>query len=68
MSSQNIHQGAAILIVDDDPVNLSILFNFLHTMGFQIFVAQDSEFLLFASQCFHHIYLGRSRALCQKKN
>ncbi len=43
MSGQNIHQGATILLVDDDPVNLSILFTYLTDMGFQVFVAQDGE-------------------------
>jgi len=50
MHGQNAHQGAAILIVDDDPVNLSILFNYLRDMGFQVFAAQDGETALEQAQ------------------
>lgn len=42
MNSQHIPH-ATILIVDDDPVNLSILFNYLSSLGFQVLVAQDGE-------------------------
>lgn len=36
------HQSdAKILIVDDDPVNLSLLFSYLNKLGFTVFTAQD---------------------------
>lgn len=50
MKVLNEHQGAKILIVDDDPVNSSILFNYLSGMGFQVLVAQDGEAALEETQ------------------
>lgn len=37
------HREAKILIVDDDPVNLSILSHHLSNVGLEVFVAQDGE-------------------------
>ncbi len=36
-------KGATILVVDDDPTNLSVLFNYLSEMGLKVLVAQDGE-------------------------
>jgi two-component system sensor histidine kinase/response regulator len=36
-------KGAKVLVVDDDPTNLSVLFNYLAEMGLKVFVAQDGE-------------------------
>jgi DNA-binding response OmpR family regulator len=42
MSLSNIENGI-ILIVDDNPTNLGVLFDFLADSGFQVLVAQDGE-------------------------
>ncbi|MBD2156921.1 PAS domain S-box protein [Leptolyngbya sp. FACHB-16] len=42
MSTDTAEQGV-ILIVDDKPANLSVLFEFLADAGFQILVAEDSD-------------------------
>ncbi|MEH1940346.1 MAG: response regulator [Nostoc sp.] len=42
MSNSNIENGI-ILIVDDNPTNLGVLFDFLADSGFQVLVAQDGE-------------------------
>ena len=42
MSVKNTEQGI-ILIVDDTPTNLGVLFDFLTDSGFKVFVAQDGE-------------------------
>ncbi|MEH2369693.1 hybrid sensor histidine kinase/response regulator [Nostoc sp.] len=42
MSISNIENGI-ILIVDDNPTNLGVLFDFLADSGFQVLVAQDGE-------------------------
>lgn len=42
MSILNIENGI-ILIVDDNPTNLGVLFDFLTDSGFQVLVAQDGE-------------------------
>jgi two-component system, cell cycle sensor histidine kinase and response regulator CckA len=42
MNADNAEQGV-ILIVDDKPANLSVLFEFLTDAGFQILVAEDSD-------------------------
>lgn len=36
-------KGAKVLVVDDDPTNLSVLFNYLAEMGLKVLVAQDGE-------------------------
>lgn len=36
-------QAYTILIVDDNPANLGVLFNYLDSYGFEIMVAQDGE-------------------------
>ena len=36
-------KGAKILIVEDDPVNLSILFTALNDMGFTVLISKDGE-------------------------
>lgn len=36
-------QAYTILIVDDNPANLGVLFNYLDSSGFEIMVAQDGE-------------------------
>jgi len=42
MSTHNRAKGT-ILIVDDNPVNLDILFHYLDEAGFEVFVAEDGE-------------------------
>lgn len=42
MNQQETTQ-ATIMIVDDDPANLSLLFEYLHEMGFRTLTAQDGE-------------------------
>jgi DNA-binding response OmpR family regulator len=42
MNPSNIENGV-ILIVDDNPTNLGVLFDFLVNSGFQVLVAQDGE-------------------------
>lgn len=42
MDAEKAEQGV-ILIVDDKPANLSVLFEFLADAGFQILVAEDSD-------------------------
>jgi signal transduction histidine kinase len=36
-------KGSTVLVVDDDPTNLSVLFNYLSEMGLKVLVAQDGE-------------------------
>jgi len=36
-------KGAKVLAVDDDPINLSVLFNYLSEMGLTVVTAQDGE-------------------------
>ncbi len=43
MSSEKPQQNGAILIVDDTPTNLGILFEFLAESGFKVLVARDGE-------------------------
>jgi PAS domain S-box-containing protein len=42
MSDENFHKGV-IVIVDDNPTNLGVLFDFLTDSGFKVLVAQDGE-------------------------
>ncbi|MGQ4647596.1 adenylate/guanylate cyclase domain-containing protein [Lyngbya aestuarii] len=42
MSDDNFNQGD-ILIVDDNPTNLAVLFDFLTDSGFKVLVAQDGD-------------------------
>jgi adenylate cyclase len=42
MSDENINKGV-IVIVDDKPTNLGVLFDFLTDSGFKVLVAQDGE-------------------------
>ena len=42
MSDEKIHKGV-IVIVDDKPTNLGVLFDFLTDSGFKVLVAQDGE-------------------------
>ncbi len=42
MSDENLTQGV-IVIVDDKPTNLGVLFDFLTDSGFRVLVAQDGE-------------------------
>lgn len=42
MSVETLTEGT-ILIVDDTPTNLGILFDFLADKGFKVLVAQDGE-------------------------
>jgi CheY-like chemotaxis protein len=42
MNFSNI-KNSVILIVDDNPTNLGVLFDFLVDSGFQVLVAQDGE-------------------------
>ncbi|HAG79869.1 MAG TPA: diguanylate cyclase, partial [Cyanobacteria bacterium UBA12227] len=42
MSDENSDQGV-IVIVDDTPHNLGVLFDFLTDSGFKVLVAQDGE-------------------------
>jgi PAS domain S-box-containing protein len=42
MLDENIHKGV-IVIVDDNPTNLGVLFDFLTDSGFRVLVAQDGE-------------------------
>ncbi len=42
MSDENSDQSV-IVIVDDNPTNLGVLFDFLHDCGFKVLVAQDGE-------------------------
>ncbi|MEP0787452.1 hypothetical protein NDI33_27585 [Trichocoleus sp. DQ-A1] len=42
MSEEIPHKGI-ILIVDDTPINLGVLFDFLADSGFKILVARDGE-------------------------
>ncbi|HEY9636620.1 MAG TPA: adenylate/guanylate cyclase domain-containing protein [Coleofasciculaceae cyanobacterium] len=42
MSDENINKGV-IVIVDDKPTNLGVLFDFLTDSGFRVLVAQDGE-------------------------
>ncbi len=36
-------EGASILVVDDNPMNLGVLFDHLKTSGFKILIAEDGE-------------------------
>ncbi|NES17663.1 MAG: response regulator [Symploca sp. SIO3E6] len=42
MSDENSDKSV-IVIVDDNPTNLGVLFDFLHDSGFKVLVAQDGE-------------------------
>ncbi|HEY9829507.1 MAG TPA: response regulator, partial [Stenomitos sp.] len=42
MSADPTHQGV-ILIVDDTPTNLEMLFDFLALAGFKVLIAEDGE-------------------------
>lgn len=42
MIDENFHKGV-IVIVDDNPTNLGVLFDFLTDSGFKVLVAQDGE-------------------------
>jgi adenylate cyclase len=42
MSDENFNKGV-IVIVDDNPTNLGVLFDFLTDSGFKVLVAQDGE-------------------------
>lgn len=52
MSDENFYQGD-ILIVDDNPTNLGVLFNFLTDSGFKVLVAQDGESALQKAELAH---------------
>ena len=39
----NNNQTSTILIVDDNPTNLDILFAYLDYVGFTVFIAEDGE-------------------------
>ncbi|MBV9385878.1 MAG: response regulator [Chroococcidiopsidaceae cyanobacterium CP_BM_ER_R8_30] len=49
MSDETMAQGT-ILIVDDTPANLKILFDFLADFGFRVLVAQDGESAILKSK------------------
>ena len=36
-------KGIKVLVVDDDPTNLSVLFSYLAEMGLKVLVAQDGH-------------------------
>jgi signal transduction histidine kinase len=42
MQTENFPQGK-ILLVDDNPVNLGVLFEYLNNLGFSVFIAQSGE-------------------------
>lgn len=42
MNDEKFNEGT-ILIVDDNPTNLGVLFDFLTDSGFKVLVAQDGE-------------------------
>ncbi|MEE9412821.1 MAG: sigma-54-dependent Fis family transcriptional regulator [Methylococcales bacterium] len=43
MSTRNKHQPGNILIVDDTPANISMLFNILGEEGYKVLIAEDGE-------------------------
>ncbi|MBD2437088.1 response regulator [Nostoc sp. FACHB-110] len=41
--TNNFHKSSVILIVDDTPINLEMLFDFLGQAGFTVLIAEDGE-------------------------
>ena len=43
MNNNNVDQPGSILIVDDTPANISVLFNLLGEEGYKVLIAEDGE-------------------------